>query len=97
MGPSQLIAVENGRMILGTWQGIFFCEFDGREHASCWFNSSPIHDKIFKYETQEPCPFKRSLQGGNNLEIDAVDKAILNRIQSDFPLMRGPIGRSPKN
>jgi thiamine phosphate synthase YjbQ (UPF0047 family) len=21
--------VENGRLLLGTWQGIFFCEFDG--------------------------------------------------------------------
>jgi secondary thiamine-phosphate synthase enzyme len=29
MGASQLVAVENGRMMLGTWQGIFFCEFDG--------------------------------------------------------------------
>ena len=29
MGPSQLVAVENGRLLLGTWQGIFFCEFDG--------------------------------------------------------------------
>jgi thiamine phosphate synthase YjbQ (UPF0047 family) len=24
-----LIAVENRQLILGTWQGIFFCEFDG--------------------------------------------------------------------
>ena len=29
MGASQLVAVENGQMVLGTWQGIFFCEFDG--------------------------------------------------------------------
>jgi secondary thiamine-phosphate synthase enzyme len=29
MGSSQLVVVENGRMVLGTWQGIFFCEFDG--------------------------------------------------------------------
>ena len=29
IGPSELIAVENDRVILGTWQGIFFCEFDG--------------------------------------------------------------------
>ncbi len=29
MGSSELVAVENGRMVLGTWQGIFFCEFDG--------------------------------------------------------------------
>ena len=29
MGASQLVPVENGRLLLGTWQGIFFCEFDG--------------------------------------------------------------------
>jgi secondary thiamine-phosphate synthase enzyme len=29
IGPSELIAVENDRLVLGTWQGIFFCEFDG--------------------------------------------------------------------
>jgi secondary thiamine-phosphate synthase enzyme len=29
VGASQTIAVENGRLVLGTWQGIFFCEFDG--------------------------------------------------------------------
>jgi len=26
---SQTIFVENGELVLGTWQGIFFCEFDG--------------------------------------------------------------------
>jgi len=29
VGPSQTVPVENGRLALGTWQGIFFCEFDG--------------------------------------------------------------------
>jgi secondary thiamine-phosphate synthase enzyme len=29
VGPSLTIFVENGRLVLGTWQGIFFCEFDG--------------------------------------------------------------------
>jgi len=29
MGASELVAVENGEPVLGTWQGIFFCEFDG--------------------------------------------------------------------
>jgi secondary thiamine-phosphate synthase enzyme len=29
IGASQLVRVENGRLALGTWQGIFFCEFDG--------------------------------------------------------------------
>lgn len=29
VGASELIAIENQRLVLGTWQGIFFCEFDG--------------------------------------------------------------------
>ena len=29
VGASELVAVENGSLVLGTWQGIFFCEFDG--------------------------------------------------------------------
>lgn len=28
-GASQFIPVQNGKLLLGTWQGIFFCEFDG--------------------------------------------------------------------
>ena len=29
MGSSITVLVENGRLVLGTWQKIFFCEFDG--------------------------------------------------------------------
>ena len=29
VGLSQTIFVEGGRLVLGTWQGIYFCEFDG--------------------------------------------------------------------
>jgi len=29
VGTSEIIAIENGSLVLGTWQGIFFCEFDG--------------------------------------------------------------------
>ncbi len=29
IGSSETIAVEDGRLVLGTWQGIFLCEFDG--------------------------------------------------------------------
>jgi secondary thiamine-phosphate synthase enzyme len=29
IGPSQTVFVESGKLVLGTWQGIFFCEFDG--------------------------------------------------------------------
>ncbi|HEY6129555.1 MAG TPA: secondary thiamine-phosphate synthase enzyme YjbQ [Candidatus Acidoferrum sp.] len=28
-GPSQTIFIEDGKLALGTWQGIFLCEFDG--------------------------------------------------------------------
>jgi secondary thiamine-phosphate synthase enzyme len=29
LGTSQLVFIENGKLVLGKWQGIFFCEFDG--------------------------------------------------------------------
>ena len=29
VGASELVAIENHALVLGTWQGIFFCEFDG--------------------------------------------------------------------
>ena len=28
-GPQVLVPLDGGRLALGTWQGIFFCEFDG--------------------------------------------------------------------
>ena len=29
LGASQSVFVENGKLVLGTWQAIYFCEFDG--------------------------------------------------------------------
>lgn len=29
IGGSKTLLVENGRLVLGRWQGVFFCEFDG--------------------------------------------------------------------
>jgi len=29
MGSSAAVIIENGKLVLGTWQAIFFCEFDG--------------------------------------------------------------------
>ncbi len=29
VGPQLTVLVSGGRLLLGTWQGIFFCEFDG--------------------------------------------------------------------
>lgn len=36
VGASALVAVEDGRLMLGTWQGIFFCEFDGPRRRRVW-------------------------------------------------------------
>ncbi len=36
VGCSQTILIEEGRLMLGTWQGIFFCEFDGPRHRQVW-------------------------------------------------------------
>jgi secondary thiamine-phosphate synthase enzyme len=30
IGCSQTLLIEKGSLLLGTWQGIFFCEFDGK-------------------------------------------------------------------
>jgi secondary thiamine-phosphate synthase enzyme len=29
LGNSETLLVEEGKLVLGTWQGVFFCEFDG--------------------------------------------------------------------
>ena len=32
IGASETIPIHNGALTLGTWQGIYFCEFDGPRH-----------------------------------------------------------------
>ncbi|HXH89004.1 MAG TPA: secondary thiamine-phosphate synthase enzyme YjbQ [Gaiellaceae bacterium] len=36
MGPDVLVPVRDGALALGTWQGIFFCEFDGPRERSVY-------------------------------------------------------------
>jgi secondary thiamine-phosphate synthase enzyme len=36
MGPQVLVPVKGGRLALGTWQGIFFCELDGPRSRSVY-------------------------------------------------------------
>jgi secondary thiamine-phosphate synthase enzyme len=36
MGCAQQVLIENGRLVLGTWQSIFFCEFDGPRSRDIW-------------------------------------------------------------
>lgn len=40
-GPDQLVIVENGALQLGTWQGIYFCEFDGPRSRKLWVKWLP--------------------------------------------------------
>jgi len=36
LGNSLQIAFEQGKLLLGRWQGIFFCEFDGPRNREIW-------------------------------------------------------------
>jgi len=44
VGCSEIVLVESGKLALGTWQGIFFCEFDGPRNRK-------VHVKVV--ETKE--------------------------------------------
>jgi len=41
MGDSRTFFVEDGRLVLGTWQGIFFAEFDGPRVRSLLVKVTP--------------------------------------------------------
>ena len=36
MGSTVTLSVTSGRLRLGTWQGVFFCEFDGPRQRKVW-------------------------------------------------------------
>jgi secondary thiamine-phosphate synthase enzyme len=38
MGSSVRVIVEDGRLQLGTWQAIYFCEFDGPRSRNVWIS-----------------------------------------------------------
>lgn len=40
IGSSVTVMVENGRLVLGTWQKIFFCEFDGPRSRKVYLKTS---------------------------------------------------------
>ena len=41
VGDSETLLVEDGRLLLGTWQGIFFCEFDGPRNRTLLIKIMP--------------------------------------------------------
>jgi len=40
-GTSQLVFIEGGELVLGTWQGIFLCEFDGPRQRTVFVKIVP--------------------------------------------------------
>lgn len=41
VGNSLYLIIENKRLKLGTWQGVYFCEFDGPRHRKIWMKIVP--------------------------------------------------------
>jgi secondary thiamine-phosphate synthase enzyme len=41
VGSSVTVLVEDGALVLGTWQGIFFCEFDGPRSRRVYVKITP--------------------------------------------------------
>src|SRR5687767_4610448 len=39
MSPQVLVPIKDGRLALGTWQGIFFCEFDGPRRRTVYVST----------------------------------------------------------
>jgi secondary thiamine-phosphate synthase enzyme len=35
-GCSETVIIKNGSLMLGTWQSVFFCEFDGPRNRKVW-------------------------------------------------------------
>ena len=40
IGFSEQVIIENGKLVLGTWQGIYFCEYDGPRHRKVYVKIS---------------------------------------------------------
>ncbi|MCK9525787.1 MAG: secondary thiamine-phosphate synthase enzyme YjbQ [Limnochordia bacterium] len=41
LGSTATVIIENGQLLLGTWQGIYFCEFDGPRKRSFFVKFIP--------------------------------------------------------
>jgi secondary thiamine-phosphate synthase enzyme len=39
IGPQVLVPIDGGRLGLGRWQGIFFCEFDGPRERNVYIST----------------------------------------------------------
>lgn len=44
VGNSATVLVEDGRLMLGRWQAIYFCEFDGPRERQVWIKAVSFND-----------------------------------------------------
>lgn len=44
VGASEMVLIEDGRLVLGRWQGIYFCEFDGPRQRKMLVKVIPCAD-----------------------------------------------------
>jgi secondary thiamine-phosphate synthase enzyme len=54
MGCSAALFVENGELMLGQWQGVFFCEFDGPRQRQVWARLEPSAMAASKFGKSNP-------------------------------------------
>jgi secondary thiamine-phosphate synthase enzyme len=41
VGPSSALIVEGGKILLGAWQAVYLCEFDGPRSRNLWIQTVP--------------------------------------------------------
>jgi secondary thiamine-phosphate synthase enzyme len=44
IGSSQTVIIQKGKLLLGRWQGIYFCEFDGPRSRTCYVKTIKSRD-----------------------------------------------------
>lgn len=44
VGVNAAVFVEDGRLALGTWQGVFLCEFDGPRQRKVWVQVTKVEE-----------------------------------------------------
>ncbi len=54
VGCNAVVFVENGELMLGQWQGIFFCEFDGPRQRQLWVRAEASANAPLKYGKSNP-------------------------------------------
>lgn len=77
LGVSHSLMVENGRLVLGTWQGIFLAEFDGPRRRQVWVQTMPSSPALpgnpGNAGLGNPQGLRRDQQGMKSVQATAPD------------------------